>query len=311
MERAGKGRDYTLTLILLPDDREGVFLSVIESGLFQAEGVERGVLPGETEGDVLAVKFCEAGFREAGDQLAIIAILTDVCEDQILHIRSEEFLQSLHRIGVAEVADPACDAPYGRRPAFGMAEHDRIVVGLQHEEFASAESGFHEIGNEPEVGREADLVPVNGKGVSDRVHVVRDFEWGDLNPAEFELESRLEEDEVRRDLDLAFSKLRDLFRHEVDGDLKSFGQCGTTALMHMVRVSVRDQNGADGSRIDADFGQSALNLDPAEPGIEEQIATGTMDNGGVAAAAAAEDGAAECGKLSRRCGHIDYGRNEG
>ena len=146
-------------------------------------------------------------------------------------------------------------------------------------------------------------MPVNGKGISDRVHVVRNHEWGDLNPAELELETGLEEDDFLRDLDLAFSKLRDRFRHEVDGDLKSFGQGGTAARMHMVRVRVRDQDGADGSRIDADFGQSASNLDPAEPGIEEQIAIGTVDDGGVAAAAAAQDGAAECGGLNRKSGH--------
>ena len=61
----------------------------------------------------------------------------------------------------------------------------------------------------------------------------------------------------------------------------------------MVRVSVRDQDGADGSRIDADGFHSASNLDRAEAGIEEQIAFGTVDDGGVAAAAAAQDGAAK------------------
>ena len=105
-------------------------------------------------------------------------------------------ISGLHRIGVAEVADLTRNAPFERKTAFGLTEHRRVVVGLQYEEFAAAEAGFHEIGNEPEVGRETDLVPVNGKGISDRVYVVRDFEGGDLNPAEPELETRLEEDDV-------------------------------------------------------------------------------------------------------------------
>ena len=73
--------------------------------------------------------------------------------------------------------------------------------------------------------------------------------------------------------------------------------------MHMVRVRVRDQDGANGSRIDASFFQSASNLDRAEPGIEEQIAFGTVNDGGVAFAATAEDGAAECGGLNGKSRH--------
>ena len=86
--------------------------------LFQLERFQRGVLSGEVDGDVLAVEFGEAGFREAGDQLAIIAILTDVGEDQMLRIRGEEFFQCRHRIGVAEMSDPARDAPFERKTAF-------------------------------------------------------------------------------------------------------------------------------------------------------------------------------------------------
>ena len=98
-------------------------------------------------------------------------------------------------------------------------------------------------------------------------------------------------------------KLRDRFPHEVDGDVKSFGQGGTAALVHMVRVRVRDQDGANGSRIDAGIFHPAPDFDRAEPGIEEQIAFGTVHDGGVAFAAAAEDGAAERGGLNGKSRH--------
>ena len=84
----------------------------------QQERLKRGVLLGEVEGNILAVKFGEAGFGQAGDKLGGVAFPADVGEDQMLRFRGEEFLQSLHRIVVAEVADPARDAPFERKTAF-------------------------------------------------------------------------------------------------------------------------------------------------------------------------------------------------
>lgn len=77
-----------------------------------------GVLLGEVEGDVFAVEFGEAGFGETCDQIGGVAFPADVSEDQMLRIRGEEFRQSRHCIGVAEVADPAHNAPFERKAAF-------------------------------------------------------------------------------------------------------------------------------------------------------------------------------------------------
>lgn len=135
------------------------------------------------------------------------------------------------------------------------------------------------------------------------MHVVRDLKRCDLNPADFELEPRLEEDDLPRNSNLSLFKLRNRFPHEVYGDAQLPCQGCTAARMHMVLVSMRDQNSANGSRIDACCFHSASNLDRAEPGIEEQIAFGSVDDGSVAAAAAAEDRAAEFGRLNRGIGH--------
>ncbi len=45
--------------------------------------------------------------------------------------------------------------------------------------------------------------------------------------------------------------------------------------IRVVGVSVRDEDRADGGGIDADYFQSAANLERAEPGVKEQIAFGS------------------------------------
>ena len=186
----------------------------------------------------------------------------------------------------------ARDAAFERDRARRGAEFHRVVIGLQHEQFAAAELGFREVGDESEVGREADLVRVDRERERDRGGVVRNGEGFDVNAAQVERGAGRDEDLVRRDLVGAFRKLAERLRHEIGRDSEAVGDDAARACV--VGVVVRDEDRAERTRIDVDAFEAAHQLLRGEPGIEQQIAFRSVDDRGVSLAATAEDGAAEC-----------------
>lgn len=215
----------------------------------------------------------------------------------MLRIRGKEFLQGIHRLGVAEVPAIAFDALYCVWGAVRHAEHPRVIVGFQHEEIASGEALFHQRRDEPEVGGVADPVPSRGKREPDGRHVVRDHEGFDADSAEIERGIVQKIEDVRRRLEVFFLGQRQHFLREIDRKAEFSCKSGASGRVDMVSMKMRDQDGAERGRIDADIFQSPADVDLGEPFIEEQIAFGAVDDCGVAVTAAAEDRAAERWRL--------------
>ena len=179
-------------------------------------------------------------------------------------------------------------APYWAKSG---AELAGVVIGLQHQEVTAAELGFREVGDEAEVGGKADLVRVNRERVRHGGRVVRDGEGFDVDAAQVERGTGRDEDFVLRDLVRAFREFAERLREEVGGDAEAVRD--DAARAGVVGVVVRDEDGAERTRVDLNAFEAAHQLFRGEPGVEQQIAFRSMDDRGIAFAAAAENGAAE------------------
>lgn len=212
---------------------------MVHVSLIQADGIERVGLRCETEGDVLAVEFGETGFRQVGNQLIVIAFVADVREDQMLRVFSKEVVQRLHRLGIAEVSEFACDAPFEAKRTVRSAKSVCVVVGFQHEQIASAETLFYGIGNKTEVGGDPDLPSAGGKRESHGGRVMRDGKGLDLDAAKIECGIRDIKFHVSR-YRFFSAHYQSRFRHKVDRDTVLFCENSTSRSVVIVRVGHDD-----------------------------------------------------------------------
>ena len=218
--------------------------------LFYADGIKRVGLRCETEGDVLAVEFDEAGFRQRLEDFRVIAFPADVREDQMFRVRGQKLFQGNHCLNVAEMAEVARNAPFRLNLTFLHAQHLRVVIGFQHEQIAPVKPDFCQFGDETEVGGIPYFMPGNSKSESHGRHVVRNSERFNVNAAEIEVETGLEQHRFFRHVDTLAFEFLDRFRDEVRRDAEMVGECSASAFVHVIAVGMRDYDRLDGCRLD-------------------------------------------------------------
>ncbi len=192
----------------------------------------------------------------------------------------------LGRRPVGEVAAAAPDAVLHRPGIGALAEHDFVVVGLEHQEVAAGQGVLHRRRGPPEVGGEAELEP--GLHVEDGHRqgvgrVVAGEEGPELQPAEPERVAGLE------DLDLLLppqqvpARLQRGGAH-VEGPSPAPGR--HAHARGVVPVLVGDDHGPDRGGVDAQPLEAERDLAAAEAGVHEHPGRPRLDEDGVPVAAA-------------------------
>lgn len=215
------------------------------------------------------------------DDFRVVVVLAEMAQDDGAGAGIERLAQEAAGDLIRQMAVAAHDALlHGPRVGADL-QHFEIVIGFEQQHIGTLQVHADGFGEVAEVGGDGHFDAFGTQAETDGVDcVVRDGEAVDLNVADGETGTSLEEFEVG----LVFTpgNGRGGQAGAIDRDVQFLGDGGEAA--DVVAVFVGDQDGGDRFRLNADRGEALEGFLAAKPGVDEDAGPRGGDQRGIAGA---------------------------